>query len=350
MDAWDVLLAGGGVPLGEMSTSSLWCQRYAEDRSQRWHRAHPGQERFDDTGLEVRRIDRPTAEGFVVGRHYSGSHVVCQYSFGLFRVGVLMGVASYCVTTEQALTHAFPELTPGVESFELGRFVVADPEPANTETWFDARCQEYLYGAGVAAVLSFADPVPRTDAEGRLTFPGHVGQIYQAGGYKQAGRSTARTLWRLPDGTVLNGITLQKIRDQAAGHESAEHLLVGFGAAPMQAGQRPHAWLRQVRDDPAVGIVLVRHLGCHRYVRPLGRTDRERNQVRVNPRLRSDWAQLDRAHREVAQRPGAQHRVLRLPGVPYPKAVDTPRVRRPSGQRHERATHEANRTNDGGMT
>jgi hypothetical protein len=260
----------------------------------------------------VHRIDRPTARTFVQARHYSRSHVACRQSFGLYRRGQLVGVASYCVSTEQSLRLAFPELVPGTESLELGRFVVADAEPGNIETWFDARCREYLLVSGVSAVLSFADPVPRIDSAGTMLFPGHVGYIYQGGGYLQAGRGARRTQWQLPDGAYLNGITMQKIRKQRPGHEAAERRLVDdYDARPRHAGENPATWLRDaVRDDPAVGITLVRHGGCHRYLKPLG-TRRQAAQVKINHRLRADWTPLD----DNAP----------LPAKPYPKHPDTPR-------------------------
>lgn len=267
----------------EVDTASVWCQRWT-GRRQSWQRAEPGK-KFHDRTYEVHRIDRATAKAYVMANHYSGSHVACKYSFGLFRVGRLVGVASYCVTTEAALTLVFPELTPGVDLFELGRLVLDEAEPGNTETWFLARCEEQLLAESVAGIVSFADPVPRVDADGRVVFPGHVGFIYQGGNFKLAGRNTARTQWMLPDGTFLNGITMQKIRKQKRGHEAAEKLLVSWGAKPMRAGQKPADWLRQVRDDPAVGIRLVRHPGCHRYFKALGRNQRQRNQVAVGDRI-----------------------------------------------------------------
>ncbi len=161
------------------------------------------------------------------------------------------------------------------------------------------------------AILSFADPVPRVDASGRVLFAGHVGYIYQGGGYRVAGRSARRTQWQLPDGVYLNGVTMQKIRGQKPGHEAAERRLVEqYGARPIRAGERPAAWLRDaVRDDPSVGLRLVQHRGCHRYLRVLG-TARQAAQVKINRRLRADWASLD--DREA------------LPAGPYPKHPDRP--------------------------
>ncbi|MET7425777.1 hypothetical protein [Dactylosporangium sp. NPDC005555] len=41
-----------------------------------------------------------------------------------------------------------------------------------------------------------------------MLFAGHVGYIYQGGGYRIAGRSARRTQWQLLDGLYLNGVTM----------------------------------------------------------------------------------------------------------------------------------------------
>jgi hypothetical protein len=76
---------------------------------------------------------------------------------------------------------------------------------------------------------------------------------------------------------------MQKIRKQRPGHEAAERRLIErYGARAMRAGENPAAWLRgAVRNDPAVGITLVRHGGCHRYLRIHG-TRRQTAQVKIN--------------------------------------------------------------------
>jgi hypothetical protein len=103
----------------------------------------------------------------------------------------------------------------------------------------------------------------------RVITPGHVGLIYQALNGRACGRSTARTLVYLPQvGRVLSARTLQKIRKQEAGADSAERQLVALGASVRAAGEDPTAWLRGALD--AVGATRVRHPGNYRYAWPLG--------------------------------------------------------------------------------
>lgn len=274
------------TPAGEIDTSSRWCQRWSGG-VQSWTLAREdewlGRGWFDSYTVE--RITRDVAGAYVVANHYSRSHVACRRSFGLFRAGRLVGVASYCVSSEAALRLVFPELKPGDESLELGRLVLADSEPGNTESWFIARCHEALHAKDVAGIVSFADPVPRATADGSILFPGHVGFIYQASNFTLAGRSAKRTQWMLPDGTFLNGVTMQKIRGQKRGHEAAEKMLMSLGARPIRAGQKPADWLQQARHD--IGIRLLRHRGCHRYFTALGRNQRQRNQVAIGDSIRA---------------------------------------------------------------
>ena len=140
-------------------------------------------------------------------------------------------------------------------------------------------------------MVSFADPVARRDAAGRLVFPGHVGFIYQAGGAVFTGRGRARTLLLLPDGTVLNERALQKLRAGERGHEYVERRLRAFGAPPRGPREEGAAYLR--RALAAAGVRAMRHGGAFRYAFRLGRTRRERASVRIA-----------------------------LPPRPYPKALD----------------------------
>lgn len=254
-----------------------WAQRW-RGGGERWQPRGP---LFDPAVHEVRPIaDDTTASGFVTTHHYSGSYVAARHRFGLYRRGVLVGVAVYSNPAAlPVLTCVLPELDPTRESVELGRFVLLDDVEFNGESWFIARCHAMLVDLGVAGVVSFSDGVPRRARTGELVTPGHIGQIYQAANAVYTGRAWPRTLWVLPDGTVFNGQAQQKIRDQKQGHEYAERQLIRWGARPVRAGEDPRAWLREARV--ACGISYFRHPGVHRYVFPLGRSARARRQVKV---------------------------------------------------------------------
>ena len=281
------------LPLPEVEVATRACQRW-RDRRASYRYADPA-ERFDARRYEVREIDDAAATRYVVDNHYLASYPAASRRLGLFRRDELVGVAVFSVPPQAAvLTNVFPGLEPYRASIELGRFVLGDAEPGNSESWFLARCfGDFLYPAGVRGVVSFADPVPRLTSSGEQVHNGHLGWIYQGSNGVYTGRGTARTLDLLPDGRTLNPRTKQKIRAQERGHEGAERQLIALGArAPRRAGERPSTWLDQALED--IGVRKLRHRGCHRYVFPLGRNRRERARVEIS-----------------------------IPALPYPKRVDS---------------------------
>jgi hypothetical protein len=85
----------------------------------------------------------------------------------------------------------------------------------------------------------------------------------QASNAAYCGRATPRTVKLLPNGTVFNGKTAQKIRKQEQGHEYAAAQLIALGAPVARAGSDPAVWLRDALR--AVGARNVRHAGPHRF-------------------------------------------------------------------------------------
>ncbi|WP_329318998.1 MULTISPECIES: Mom family adenine methylcarbamoylation protein [unclassified Streptomyces] len=209
---------------------------------------------------------------------------VSTVQFGLYdvsgRVHQLTGVAVFGVPVNTAvLTRPFPDLRPFTESVECQRFVLLDECPGNSESWFLARCHAELHARGVRGVVSFADPVPRRTASGTLVMPGHVGTIYAATNAVYAGRATPRTVKLLPDGTVFHERAAQKIRRQEQGYRYAGEQLIALGAPRPRPGTDPVVWLREALA--AVGARNVRHRGTHRWLFRLGRTRRERDEIRL---------------------------------------------------------------------
>lgn len=269
------------MDMKEVSPASEWCQRWADGRHSFRHTSQGG---FDPDLYEVRPVDELTAKRYIVGNHYSGSYPAASQRYGLFTGGRLVGVLVFGIPAQaKVLTNVLPGLAPYTESLELTRLVLEDSPaaPANSESWFIARCFEEAAAVGVRGIVSFADPVPRI-VEGRLLFPGHIGRIYMASNAVYTGRGTSRTLTLLPNGSVLNDRSVQKIRKQERGHDHVEQLLHSLGAPVMRAGQAPAAWLADALDT--IGVTRVRHGGNHRYVFPIGtRSQRRRVQVALPP-------------------------------------------------------------------
>lgn len=217
-------------------------------------------EQIRTTDYEVAAIaDDSTPKAFVEQHHYSGSYPAARFRFGLYRRGQLEGVAVFShPCSDKVLTNVFP--VPALEAVELGRFVLLDQVAGNGETWFLGRCFEQLRVAGLFGVVSFSDPCARTAVDGRQVFPGHLGTIYQAHNAVYLGRSTARSLKLLPDGTVLSARTAQKIRRQERGWEHAVEQLRRFGAGPLEG--HPAFWLARWSE---LLTRTFRHPGNHRY-------------------------------------------------------------------------------------
>lgn len=198
------------------------------------------------------------AKRFVTDHHYSATYPAARFRFGLHRGGDLVGAAVFSHPMRDAVLAPFGEL-PAVE---LGRFVLLDEVPGNGETWFLARAFELLHGR-VRGVVSHSDPTPRQTLDGRVVLPGHVGTIYQAHNARYWGRTRARWLLLLPDGSVLSERAVAKIKARHQGWKYAASQLERHGADPLAGDEDGASWLglwvpRLTRR--------VRHPGNHRYL------------------------------------------------------------------------------------
>ena len=249
--------------------------------NQRWrdrrHSYRPAGETIRPAEYDVAPIDDDvTAKSFVIRHHYSGSFPAARLRYGLYRAGVLVGVAVYSHPVNNlVLTNVFP-VNP-TNSIELGRFVLLNQVPGNGETWFLARTFELLRRADIVGVVSFSDPLPRNTAAGRRIFPGHVGTIYQAHNAAYLGRGAAGRLRLLPDGSVLSKRTISKILSMDKGWKYGVQLLMRHGAPPPgnDLSQWMSTWLDRLTRS-------VRHPGNHKYAWWLHRSAR-RHVRRIRP-------------------------------------------------------------------
>jgi hypothetical protein len=242
--------------------------------NQRWreHRTcyRPPGELIKTSEYEVASIagDRES-KTFIEAHHYSHAYPAARFRFGLYHHGSLAGVAVFSVPCQDSvLTNVFP--VPASYSVELGRFVLLDSVPANGETWFLGRVFNELRKEGLVGVVSFSDPSPRFTADGRMVHRGHVGTIYQAFNGTYLGRSAARTLRLLPDGSVLSDRAIQKIRGSERGSKYAAGVLERLGAKPLDGN--PVEWL--ARWLPRL-TRTIRHPGNHKYCWPLSAAGRK---------------------------------------------------------------------------
>jgi hypothetical protein len=242
--------------------------------SQRWRERResyrPAGEPINPRLYEVAELggDREPKE-FILAHHYSASYPSARARFGLFTEGQLVGAAVFShPCNDRVLTSVFP-LSP-LESVELGRFVLLDSVPANGESWFLARTFECLRRKGLAGVVSFSDPVPRTAADGTIVHRGHLGICYQATAATLLGKTAPRTVRLLPDGSVLNERAIQKIRSGEQGWQYAAALLEKFGSEPAPTNGREdwlRSWLPRLTRS-------LRHSGNYKYAWSLQRSAR----------------------------------------------------------------------------
>ena len=179
-----------------------------------------------------------TAAGFVRTHHYSGTYPAAVVRVGLYRMKELVGVCVFGVPAQKA---AIPKWTghPASDGVVLSRFVLLDDVPANGETWFLGRAFEALVQVreNCKVVLSYADPVPRFTADGRMVMPGHLGTIYQAFNGDYHGRSKKETQWFGPDGRLFDRRSFSKIRNGESGAAACYDRLQTKGARPKKSSE-----------------------------------------------------------------------------------------------------------------
>lgn len=196
-------------------------------------------EGFDSSVYDVAPIaSDKVARAFVQQHHYSASYPAARERFGLYRRAELVGVAVFSVPCHPAVITNWFAFSDWLSGVELGRFVLLDNVEFNAESWFLARCRELLAADGYLGIVSFADPVARTAADGTRTFAGHVGTIYQASNAVLAGRGKAQTAYLLPDGTTWHRRNRGKILGLHRGWEGAVETLKRWGADPLPDGSR----------------------------------------------------------------------------------------------------------------
>lgn len=221
--------------------------------------------------FEISAIDRDvTAKEFVLANHYSGSYPAARFRFGLWKGDELQGVAVFSVPCNYRTLAVLPG--DPKESVELGRFVLVDDVPANGESWFLARCFELLRRDGIVGVVSFSDPVGRTAVDGREIFAGHVGTIYQATNAVFLGRSKAERRRLLPDGSLLHGRALTKIRNRRKGFRYAAAQLEEHGATSLEDGEDARAWCERWTSELTRPLS---HPGNLKYAWTLSKRDRK---------------------------------------------------------------------------
>ncbi len=269
-------------------------------RTQRWRdrrcRWIPNATEIDPKHLAVDVIStKRQAAPFVQAHHYTASMPVARLSVGLFANGKggrseLVGVCVFSHPVNNASVPKSAGLTDPRTACDLGRLVIDDSQGGNAETFVIARAFRFLRREKpeILSVVSYADPVRRVDADGRLVLPGHRPRILR-GRSQYSGRSSPRTDLILPDGQPISSRAISKIRNAECGQRYAMDALLEAGARPPHFGENRADWLA---DLERTGFLRRRrHPGCHTFLFPL--TKAARIAARKVPSL--PYPVLDRA-------------------------------------------------------
>jgi hypothetical protein len=203
-----------------------------------------------------------------------------------FQEPELVGVAVFSVCMQPAAIRKHLGVEPAA-GVELGRFVLLDDVPGNGETWFLARAFRLLKEAkpDVCAVLSYADPMPRSTDCGYMIKPGHFGTIYQAFNGRFVGRARSRSLTLDRRGLVLNERSLSKIRKGERGEDYAYRQLLEAGAPKRKPLEDGASYLkRALAEGP---FRRVRHPGNLAYAWGLDKRSR-RGLAPAQPYVKED--------------------------------------------------------------
>ena len=199
--------------------------------------------------------------GLIATHHYLRTLPPSRFRFALYRGETLVGAAVFTYpTNDRTISNIFG--CDAIEGAELGRLILLDEVPGNGESWFVGECLRRLKREGLAGIVSFSDPVPRLTCDGTLVTPGHIGTVYQALNAVYLGRSAARTLRLLPDGTALSDRTLQKLRTGEPGTKAIREILGLTGVELSREGLNE---LVRGKTRP------LKHPGNHRYAWALAR-------------------------------------------------------------------------------
>lgn len=248
-------------------------------RSQRWRdrrcRWVPGASEIDPARLSVDVIDTfSQAAPFVRQHHYTASMPVTRLSVGLFRNGgggrsELVGVCVFAHPVNNASVPKSAGLADARTACDLGRLVLLDDTGGNAETWMLSRAFKLLRQEKpeIISVISYADPVRRTDETGQVFMPGHVGTLYSVMGSRYTGRSSPRTDLILPNGRPISSRAISKIRNAESGQRYAVDQLLLAGARARRTGEDGGAWLTDLERSGF--LRRQKHPGNHVYLFPL---------------------------------------------------------------------------------
>ena len=144
--------------------------------------------------MEVRKIDKQTAQNVIINKHYTKRLGIFWEGFGLYDGQKLIGVCCYGQPSAPIQKHAFKERD--FRLYELTRLVV-DRDVKNGASILVGRSLQML-SEKPSAIISYAD-----------SSQGHCGIVYQATNWIYTGAVTAHDSLYMVNGEKLHPMTLR---------------------------------------------------------------------------------------------------------------------------------------------
>ncbi len=200
--------------------------------------------------LQVRMIPSDVAHAFVRRFHYSGTTTKnSRLHFGVFMDGQLHGVIQLGQGIDKRKTIGLVKDTRWDGYLEINRIAFDDELPANSESRAIAVMVRLLRknAPHVRWLLSYADGAQCGD-----------GAIYRAAGFKLTRIAPNKSMYRLPDGTVVCKIVFEASFGRGTGNETK----VRYGKVGEYASWPAARYLQHIGAVPIPGFQL-------RYILPL---------------------------------------------------------------------------------
>lgn len=145
--------------------------------------------------MQVRRIDKKTAEIIVKNKHYSKRLGILWEAFGLYHEDKIIGVCCYGQPSAPIQKHAFSDRS--FRLYELTRLVIDNNAPQNAASFLIGNSLQMLKEKP-CAVISYADSAWN-----------HCGIVYQATNWLYTGGTKSHDSLYMVNGEKLHPMTLR---------------------------------------------------------------------------------------------------------------------------------------------
>lgn len=184
------------------------------------------------------------AKAFLRRHHYLKNFPAARRIFSIYRHAEMVGLCVYAQPGHNAAGVAVFNGTHR-NSVELKRLCLLEGTPYNLCSHFCQITFNILKRTdkNLRGVITYSDPMRRTTLDGRTVTAGHVGSTFQSLSGIYLGRSRARKIKVLPDGSTFNERTIAKIRAKDSGWMGGVRQLVEAGADEPGDGADLREWL-----------------------------------------------------------------------------------------------------------